>query len=70
MSEATAPCRLLFTVEQAAERLGVPKSWLYERTRHNAVPCRRLGKYVRFSAEDLSAIINSTRSGNLENAQQ
>jgi hypothetical protein len=31
------------------KNFGVRPSWLYERTRRNAVPCRRLGKYVRFS---------------------
>ncbi len=54
---ANPESKLLFTVEEAARRLGLPKSWLYERTRKNALPCRRLGKYVRFTEDDLSAII-------------
>jgi hypothetical protein len=35
--------------------------WLYERTRKNAIPYRRLGKYVRFSESDLEAIIKSAQ---------
>ena len=59
-----AASKLLFTVEEAAEQLGLRPSWLYERTRRNAVPCRRLGKYVRFSEEDLRAIIASATIAN------
>jgi len=44
----------LFTVEEAADTLKLPKSWLYERTRKNAIPFRRIGKYVRFTAEDVT----------------
>ena len=47
----------LFTVEEAADTLKLPKSWLYERTRKNAIPFRRIGKYVRFTAEDITEII-------------
>ncbi len=50
----------LFTIREAAEALSIPISWLYERTRRNAIPCRRLGKYVRFTEEDLNKIISAT----------
>ena len=53
--EEVAP--LLYSVPEAAARLRVAPKWLYERTRKNAVPYRRLGKYVRFSEEDLAAIV-------------
>jgi hypothetical protein len=46
----------LLTPEQLAERLQVPKSWVFEQTRGRAkvrsktpLPCIRLGKYLRFS---------------------
>jgi hypothetical protein len=46
----------LLTPEQLAERLQVPKSWVFEQTRHRAkvrnkspLPCIRMGKYLRFS---------------------
>jgi excisionase family DNA binding protein len=53
-----SPARL-FTIQEAAEVLRIPISWLYERTRRNAIPCRRLGKYVRFSEEDLAKIMSA-----------
>ena len=53
--------KLLYDVAEAAQRLGVKPSWLYERTRRNALPCRRLGKYVRFSDADLLAIMESAK---------
>ena len=54
-----SPMRL-FTIKEAAEALRIPISWLYERTRHNAIPCRRIGKYVRFTEGDLREIISSS----------
>lgn len=49
----------LFTVDEAAEALKLPKSWIYERTRRNAIPFHRIGKYVRFTLDDLAEIISS-----------
>jgi excisionase family DNA binding protein len=49
--------KLLYTVQEAAARLGLPATWLYERTRKDAIPCRRFGKYVRFTEGDLQVII-------------
>jgi excisionase family DNA binding protein len=49
----------LFTIKEAAEALRIPSSWLYERTRRNAIPYRRIGKYVRFTQDDLNLIISS-----------
>ena len=43
----------LLTVEQLAEHLNVPKSWIYERTRDNTMPHVKIGKYVRFSLPDI-----------------
>ena len=64
MAGATSPdvTLRLFTIEEAAEALRIPISWLYERTRRNAIPCRRLGKYVRFTHHDLMEIISATES--------
>jgi hypothetical protein len=46
----------ILTPGELAERLKVPKSWIFEQTRHRAkvrnktpLPCLRLGKYLRFS---------------------
>ena len=41
------------TVQEAAELLRVPVSWLYERTRTNSVPHVKLGKYLRFDRDEL-----------------
>jgi excisionase family DNA binding protein len=43
----------LVDIEEAARVLDVPRSWLYDRTRRNAVPCVWFGKYVRFDLEQL-----------------
>jgi excisionase family DNA binding protein len=47
----------LFTIREAAEVLKIHASWLYERTRRNAIPCHRLGKHLRFTGEDLARIL-------------
>jgi excisionase family DNA binding protein len=49
----------LHTVQEAAAKLSLSPSWLYARTRINAVPFTRLGKYIRFTNDDLEAIIAS-----------
>jgi excisionase family DNA binding protein len=58
--------KMFYTVEEAAARLGMKVSWLYERTRRKAIPHRRLGKYVRFTEEDLRAISNAAATGTLQ----
>jgi excisionase family DNA binding protein len=59
MPPAKSPT-VLYSVPEAAARLSVAPKWLYERTRKNAIPHHRLGKYVRFSEEDLAAIVASS----------
>ena len=46
------------TVQEAADLLRVPVSWLYERTQTNSVPHVKLGKYLRFDRDELVAWIN------------
>ena len=43
------------TPQAAAELLKVPVSFIYERTRRNAIPLRRIGKYVRIPKGELLA---------------
>jgi excisionase family DNA binding protein len=62
-----SPVRL-FTIKEAAEALRIPISWLYERTRRNAIPFRRIGKYVRFTQDDLVEIISSSESSRKQTA--
>jgi excisionase family DNA binding protein len=43
-----------WSVEDLAEYLGVPRTWIYDRTRANGpemIPHIKLGKYVRFNPE-------------------
>jgi excisionase family DNA binding protein len=58
--------RLFLTVDEAAERLGVTRGWIYERTRRNAIPHRKLGKFVRFTEDDLRAIVDAAATGTLQ----
>lgn len=55
-ADGSGASRLLYTVQEAAAKLNVPPSWLYARTRTNAIPFRRLGKYIRFTDDDIKAI--------------
>ena len=43
-----------WTVEQLSDYLGVPKTWIYERTRRQGpelIPHLKLGRYVRFDPQ-------------------
>ncbi|GLY69716.1 helix-turn-helix domain-containing protein [Amycolatopsis taiwanensis] len=50
---------LLYTAEQAAELLQVRPSWLRRKAAARAVPCRFVGKHLRFSRADIAAIAES-----------
>ena len=57
----------LYTLIEISEILNVPVSWLYERSRHDALKnlgMRRCGKYLRFSAEAVTEFIE--RGGDLD----
>lgn len=45
----------LLDAAAAAELLDVPKSWVLEQARAERIPCIRLGRYVRFDADELLA---------------
>jgi excisionase family DNA binding protein len=45
----------LVDAQAVAERLGVPVSWVREQVRSGAMPCVRLGRYVRFDLADVEA---------------
>jgi hypothetical protein len=46
----------LYTAEQAGSLLAVPGSWLRKKAAAREVPCRYLGKDLRFAAADLTTI--------------
>jgi excisionase family DNA binding protein len=61
----------LFTIEDVAELLKVPVSWVYGHTRGRSVdriPGFRLGKYWRFREADVLAWLERQRSGGRANA--
>ena len=47
----------LYTVVQAARILHLPVSWIYERTRKDSIPYKKMGKYIRFTDEDLQHML-------------
>lgn len=51
----TGPAMLL-TAEQAGALLTVPGSWLRDKAATRKIPCRRLGKHLRFALADLTTI--------------
>ncbi len=62
----------LLTVEEVAEMLRVPKSWVYERTRRcvlgEQLPHVKLGKYLRFEKEAVLEFVGRLRRGGRANA--
>lgn len=50
----------LLTVDEAAELLSVPASWLRKRVAERKVPCTRLGRHVRFTREQLQDVITAS----------
>jgi excisionase family DNA binding protein len=54
----------LLTVQEAAQLLKVPPSWIYDHVRTDAadrLPVLKLGKYLRFDARDLRAYLDAKR---------
>jgi excisionase family DNA binding protein len=47
----------LLTVQEAAEYLKVPTSWIYERTRTRAIPVRKIGRHCRIPRDEFLAWI-------------
>jgi len=56
----------LLTIQQVADLLHVPVSWVYGRTRKRSIerlPGIHLGKYWRFREEEIHAWVESQRGG-------
>lgn len=51
---------VLYTADQAAALLQVRPSWLRRKAAARAVPCRYLGKHLRFSRADIHAIADAS----------
>jgi excisionase family DNA binding protein len=54
----------LLSPEELATHLNVPKSWIYDRTRDNAIPHVKIGKYVRFSLPEVLAWLKTNNNKN------
>ena len=51
----------LLTAAEVGELLSVPVSWVRESARSGAMPCVRLGRYVRFEREAVEEWLASCR---------
>ena len=51
--------KLFYSTEEAAGMLGVEESWLAVRARAKEVPCKMIGRYRRFTIENINAIKQS-----------
>jgi excisionase family DNA binding protein len=47
----------LYTIDEAAEALNVPRTWLRDKVSARAVPHTRLGRHVRFTEAHLTEIV-------------
>jgi len=56
-SSDTKSSERLVGVEELAYYLGVPKSWIYSRTRINELPCYQVGKYIKFRISEVMATL-------------
>jgi excisionase family DNA binding protein len=57
----------LLTVDELAESLNVPKSWVYSRTRETGpatMPMIKVGKYCRFVLNDVLAWLKNQNEVN------
>ncbi len=63
MSPTAAHTAGLLDVETVAQKLGVPVSWVYNRAATGKMPAIKIGKYLRFDAEELSAWLAQHRHG-------
>jgi len=49
----------LYTAPQAAALLQVSPSWLRKKATARQVPCTFVGRYLRFSADDVASILRT-----------
>ena len=61
----------LIDAKELASKLGVPVSWVYDRTRRTGparLPFHKIGKYVRFSEHEVMAFLESERAKRIRQA--
>jgi excisionase family DNA binding protein len=52
--------QILLTVEELAEILRVPKSWIY--SHQDQLPTVRLGRYVRFKRSEIESFLDQQKA--------
>jgi excisionase family DNA binding protein len=67
-SVPTEPVRLLLTIEESAERLGIGRTLMYALVSSGAVESVRIGRLVRVPAESLPVFIRQLRDQQRESA--
>jgi excisionase family DNA binding protein len=60
-SEVTNLVPQLYTPAEAAELLKVRESWLRRAVQARSIPHSRVGKHLRFSPQDLEAIVTAAQ---------
>jgi len=52
----------LLDIDELCSKLKLNKSWVYQRTKNNSIPCVRFGKYLRFRLSDVVAYFEKGES--------
>ena len=56
----------LLTLDEAAGILRVPASWLRHRVANREIACTRLGRHIRFTHDQVAAIVDSSAQSVVE----
>lgn len=52
----------LLTADEVAQRLSVPKSWVYKQVATRSIPFVKIGRYVRFEPDAITQWLEGRRS--------
>jgi len=55
----------LVDVKQLARILNVSENWIYQRTRKNTIPHKRVGKYRKFYVDEVLRFLQETQKGEM-----
>jgi excisionase family DNA binding protein len=53
----------LLTAAEVASMLGVPRSWVHERSRQGLIPSVQLGRYRRFREDAIARMVEELERG-------
>ena len=59
---ASVDSRRFVDAELVAQNLGVPRCWVMARVRSGDIPHRRVGRYVRFDADEVERWVREGRA--------